>query len=458
MRSLLGSLHAAGLVCVCIAGCTKESGKPRTSAPTVGAVSAVLATLADGETLADKEAPAGLGLHAAPAGAKREFVFSERGGGVAYAVEKGDKLRVVHNGRAGRPYAAVGEVVLSPDGRRCAYGALDGGKWRMVVDDKEGEPFDTVKMPVFSPDGAHVAYQALSGDLWHLVVDATVNGGTRTRYLNHELAGDSSRIAYIDDVDDRDRGRLVVSDLSFKSETTVDSGASGLLLSADRSTLAAIATSDGQQRAIVARFDRPDVVKRGPKQDAVRGLALAPDGGSLAYVAERSGRRFMVLDDREEPVSPAELVGISVIRPGKSGVGALVASSGSVRMQQFFVEGGRRGADYEDAEGLIYSGDGRSHAYAARRGTQWFAVLNGTEGPPFDRVVSPVFSPDGKWLAYRARKGGRRFVVVAEANGKTMRLHPAYDQVFPVRFTSDGKSAAYGVKDGRVLAWKVEAL
>jgi hypothetical protein len=29
--------------------------------------------------------------------------------------------------------------------------------------------------------------------------------------------------------------------------------------------------------------------------------------------------------------------------------------------------------------------------------------------------------------------------------------------VFPVQFTADGKSIAYGVKDGRQLAWKVEA-
>jgi hypothetical protein len=36
-------------------------------------------------------------------------------------------------------------------------------------------------------------------------------------------------------------------------------------------------------------------------------------------------------------------------------------------------------------------------------------------------------------------------------------VHAAYEQVFPVQFTADGKSIGYGVKDGQQLAWKVQA-
>jgi len=39
-----------------------------------------------------------------------------------------------------------------------------------------------------------------------------------------------------------------------------------------------------------------------------------------------------------------------------------------------------------------------------------------------------------------------------------IRRHPSYEMVFPVVFTADGKSVAYGVKDGRKLIWKVEKL
>ena len=50
---------------------------------------------------------------------------------------------------------------------------------------------------------------------------------------------------------------------------------------------------------------------------------------------------------------------------------------------------------------------------------------------------------------YRARKDGKRFVVVADADGKLLSRHPAYEMVFPTVFTADGGSVAYGVKDGQ---------
>jgi len=329
----------------------------------------------------------------------------------------------------------------------------------MVVDGQEGEAYSTVKLPVFSPDASRVAYQAMAGELWHLVVDATVSPGTSTRYLQHEFSGDSSRIAFIDDGDDADRGRLVVSDVAFRTQTVIDVGVSGLLLNAQRSRAAAVGASDRRQGVLTFSLDRPDVVKRGSIYDAVSGLAFGPDGVSLAYAAERSGQSLVVLDGQEEQLAPGEmLVGPLVVRPDRKGVGALVASSAGVRLRQFFVEAGLGEAAHEEAEGLVYGDDGRSHAYAARRGAHWLVVVDGKEGPPFDRVVSPLFSPDGKHVVYRARQSGRRFVVVADRKGRTARQHQAHEQVFPVLFTADGKSTAYGTKDGRQLGWTVEAL
>ncbi len=45
-----------------------------------------------------------------------------------------------------------------------------------------------------------------------------------------------------------------------------------------------------------------------------------------------------------------------------------------------------------------------------------------------------------------------------DANGKTITQHPSYEQVFQPVFTADGKSVAYGVKNGNKLIWKVENL
>lgn len=461
MKLLLGLLRATCCAGLCLAAC-RDQDRPRAPRPAVTAATdqpALLATVPDVEAPPQSPPAPGLGLHLAQPEGAQEFTFSERGGGVAFVVPRGEDRQVVHNGRAGRPYPAVGAIALSPDGRRSAHGALVDGRWRMVVDGKEGEAYRTVKRPVFSPDGARVAYQAMAGERWHLVVDATASAGTTTRYLQHEFSGDSSRLAFIDDGDDADRGRLVVSDVAFKTQTAVDVGVSSLILNAERSRAAAVSASDQRQRVLTFSLDRPDLVKRGPLHAAVTGLAFGPDGVSLAYAAERSGRGLVVLDDQEEPLAPGEmLVGPLVVRPDRKGVGALVASGAGVRLRQFFADGAPGEAVHEEAEGLVYSDDGRSHAYAARRGAHWLVVVDGKEGPPFDRVVSPLFSPDGRHLVYRARQSGRRFVVVADRKGRTARQHPAHEQVFPVLFTADGKSTAYGVKDGRQLRWTVEAL
>jgi WD40 repeat protein len=427
-------------------GCkAREPDEAHTSSPAISPVSGrpgVLATLPDEATAAGYE-----------------FLFSERGGGVAYVSVEKYKFRVVHNGRIGDSYEAVGTVALSPDGLRCAHGALAEGKWRMVVDGRGGPSFGAVEAPVFSPDGLHLAYRAKVGESWHLVVDTTVNGGTPTQYMKHEFCAGSSRIVFVDDADERGWGRLVVSDLAFKSQTIVDARVSSVALNADRSRVAAVAVGDGRQRVVTCSLDRPHRVRRGRRYDAVHTLVFGPDGSSLAYLAERSGALLVVLDDREERVQPGDvMVELPVVRPDKSGVGGIVVSNGSVLLRQFFVAGGEGEGAYQGIEGLTYASDGRSHVYAAEKGGSFFVVANGKEGPPFDRVVSPMFSPDGKYLVYRARKDGKRFVVIADTDGKTIRRLAAYEQVFPVRFTADGKSIAYGVKDGRRLAWKVEAL
>jgi hypothetical protein len=150
------------------------------------------------------------------------------------------------------------------------------------------------------------------------------------------------------------------------------------------------------------------------------------------------------------------VMGTPVVRPAGKGVGALVATGGGVALLERPVGDAAPGAAYGAAEGLAYSADGHSRAFAARRGPASFVVVNGKEGPAFDRVVSPVFSPDGERVVYRARLGGERFVVVADLEGRTVRRHAGYEQVFPVIFTADGRSLAYGVKDGARLALKVE--
>jgi dipeptidyl aminopeptidase/acylaminoacyl peptidase len=455
-----GSLLSLTAVCALLVGtaCRRGSGE---APPAPSAVTAALdrsAILSDvpPEVAPVQPSPRVLGLHAATSSG-REYFFSARGGGVAFVVEEPEGFHVVHNGVAGKRYAAVGTIALSPDGRRCAHGALVDGQWHMVVDGKEGEGFSAVKAPVFSPDGAHLAYQAMAGVLWHLVVDGLRNAGTRTRYLALEFGAGSRGLAFIDDADDQGTGRLVVSDLGFVTPIVVAPRVLGMTVSADASRLAAVAETADGRRVLSVAFDRPGQAEFGSAWEAVASLAFGPDGRSLAYVAERGGSSFLVLDGEEEPLPRGStVIGSPVVRPAGKGVGALVATGGGVALLEFPGGDAAPRAAYAAAEGLAYSADGRSRAFAAQRGPASFVVVNGREGPPFDRVVSPLFSPDGERVVYRARQGGERFVVVADLEGRTVRRHAGYEQVFPVIFTADGRSLAYGVKDGVQLAWKVE--
>lgn len=453
---VLGVMLSCFLICT---GCSKkdtdQQNNLRQSDKAIFDKTTLLATIADDEKPQSVTPPSGPGIHA-PLEAVFQLVFSRRGGGVAYCAEKNGKVYVVHNGKPGKQYTTVGTIALSPDGRRIAYGALVDGKWCMVIDGKEGEFFSTVKAPVFSPDGTHVAYQAMAGEKWYLVVDTKPNAGTRTRILDHAFSGDSAKIAYIDNADDKNIGRLVVSDLVFSKQVVMAAKVSRMIVNEDKTRLAAIRMADNKYRIVESGFDRPAAVKTGPQYDRIQHISFGLDGASVVYAAERAGKRFVVYNGKEEALPE----GGGVTEPpvpcaDHKGFGALIAGGNGTFLYQ---SDGKNHKQYEEAANLVNSWDGNSYAYAARKGNSWFVVVNDMEGPAFDRVVTPLFSPDGNYVVYRARKDGKRFVVVADRNGRTIKTLPAYEQVFEVQFSANGKSFAYGVKDGRKLIWKVEEL
>lgn len=446
LRAIQVAVMCTGLLAVpgCRCGGSREPRAPAGGAPSVMAVTSVLAALPDGP-----QAP----------GPEHAFVFAERGGGVAWVVEEGGRSRVFHDGRAGEAYETVGSVALDPGGRRIAHGALVEGKWRMVVDGKAGAAFDAVETPLFSPDGAHVAYVARAGELWHVVVDGVKDGGARGTYQLHGFSGDSARIAFVEMLGGDGFGTLLVSDLALRERTVVSGRVKEVVRSSDGTALAAVGDREGGQSAMVVSFARPEEKQWGPTYDAVYSLTFGPTGRSIAYLAERAGGMFAVVEGREAPLSPGDSpVSLPRIRPDGRGLGIVVVAEGAVLLREFLDGGARAEPPYNEIEWLVYGGTDGSHAYAARKGEKWHLVVNGKEGPPFDRVVTPVFSPDGRFVVYRARQDGKRFVVVADGEGKTVRQHPPYEQVHSVTFTADGKSIAYGVKDGRALAWKVEPL
>jgi WD40-like Beta Propeller Repeat len=444
-------------------GCSRQQEKPVTASPPavneVATATAVLATIAD-----DEKPPQTTPGHAVAPASQNESVsfqvtFSESGRSVAYLVEKGDKVSVVHNQIRGKEYSAVGTIVLGSDGQRIAYRALAYGKWRMVVDGKEGRHYDVLLSPIFSPDGQHVAYQAKEGKKWYIVVDNTPNAGTTASYTTPEFSSDSTLIAYVESADSSSGMRLIVSDLTFGKQS-VKRSIGDLLFTTnrDKTRIAAAQVVDNKIRVIDFSFAKPDVVHEGPLYDVIEKLTFGDDGVSVSYCALKGRTRLLVLDNKEELLPNGLLPQLPVVRPDKKGVGVLLTSQNRFFLHQSFFNSKEKGKKYDEAADLAYSKDARHYVYAARKGENWFVVVNGKEGPAFDRVVLPVFSPDGKWLVYRARKGGKRFLVVADTAGRTIKQHPAYEQVFQPVFTADGKSVVYGVKDGNKLICKVEAI
>lgn len=447
------------------AGCSQQKERPLPSSSAgdkVLEVTSVISVIADDEQLRQL-----IPGHGVPPGQPASFdvVFSESGRGVAYAAQKENKFYVVYANITGKNikgglYDAVGQVVLSPDGMRVAYPALRDKEWRMVVDGREGRVYDVLLTPIFSPDGQHVMYQAKKGNKWFIVVDGRQNEGTMASYTTPEFSSDSTRIAFVEAAASNIEMKLIVSDLKFTKQNVKWSiGDELFVTNRDKTRIAAYQVVDNKIRILDFKFSEPEVVNEGPLYDLIEKLTFSDDGNSIVYCALKDGKRLIVFDNREEIFPKGHVPQLPVVRPDKKGVGVILEWQGRYFMHQAFIKTKEKPRMYDEAGDLVYSNDSSSYAYVARKGDEWFVVLNGEEGPTFDRVVTPLFSPDGRYLIYRAREAGRRFVVIADAKtGKTIRQSQSYEMVFPVTFTDDGKSIAYGVKDGQKLVWKVERL
>ncbi|MBJ6802483.1 PD40 domain-containing protein [Geomonas propionica] len=455
MKGSMKALGIAALVLASLSGCSKEPGKGKDlSLLTTSTTVAEIAGLQQGAGAWNSE----------PVRNVPQLDFSSNGRGYFYVAEQGGAFHVVHNGNRHTSYTNILTPTLSPDGQHLAYQAYVDDKLRMVVDGKDGEVVEELEIPFFSPDSRHIVYQAKKGGRWYFVVDGHSTPGNGTQHNQFGFSADSSRIAYVDTVSEGAPPRLVVTDLGFKKLTTREATGSVMVISENRTRIAAISDAGGKKRVIELSFAQPDSVKEGALYDNVRDLAISPDGASVAYVAEKGGARLLIHDGKEQPFPAGELVGSIIFRPDGKGFGFLVGSKGSCAFYQSGAGAEVEKRPYDEVGELAYSKDGNSHVYLGRKvtpgqtGKSIFAVVNGKEGARFDKVAGPTFSPDGRLVAYRARQDGKRFMVVSDLDGKIVRQDPVHEMVFPPVFSNDGKLLAYGVKDGAKLVWNVEKL
>ncbi|MFZ4858147.1 MAG: TolB family protein [Desulfuromonadaceae bacterium] len=419
-------------------------------------------------TISDTEAPHT--VDSAPPNKPGFYVeFSRRGDGVVYIAKVAESLHVVLNGKAGKAYQKIENVRISPDGQRVAYVVPQNGKQSLVIDGREGPSFDDIGPPVFSPDSSHIAFKALSGEQLNIVVDGKVGESYRRFNGAPVFSSDSAKIAYAEGAEENRPARLVISDLAFNNKNVKESCGDQIVTNVDSSRIASVCTNNGKQSVSELSFVQPLKTSEGPLYDAISHLSFAKNGSTLLYVAKKEGSSYLIMNGGEEQLPKKSVPTANpVISPDLKGAGVIMSTvienpqrnspPGKSFLYQVINHVGKKESEYDNAEDLVYDKVGSHHAYAALKDKKWRIVVNGIDGPLFDRAVGPMFSPDGTLLVYRARQDGKRFVIVADANGKTIRQHQSYELVFPPVFTEDGKSLAYGVKDGKELWWKVEKL
>lgn len=458
------------LICFCLTflmvapGCKRKEQTPGTEQASGGsevvAVTTLLATIAENEMPHTSAA----GHAGSSTDQKQPEVFhiemNPHGRGAAYIARVGAQARVVLNGKPGNFYKDIDPytLALSPDGQRIAYGAQRNEKnWFMVIDGREEGPFNEIGPPVFSPDSRHVAFEGKTGETWRIYLDRKRSAAAASYFEKPAFSADSKYVLYGENATDTQKQRIAISDLEFR-KTIYKESYGETLFNGDKSRVALVNEVGEKKKMLTFSFDRPDAVTEGPLYDVISLRAFSKDGSAVAYLAKKGQDTYLVLNEKEERLPDGEYRAVPVVHTDNKGADMVIFGNDGAYLHQAFTRDSTPKKKYKEAGEIVYNGDGTKYAYLAIKNERFLIVVNGKEGPFFDRVISPKFSPDGNFLVYRARQDGKRFVVVADAKGAVIRRHRAYEMVFEQVFTADGKSVAYGVKDGNKLVWIVEKL
>jgi Tol biopolymer transport system component len=447
----MGFFTALSMNAGCTSGQTSSSQTSATGSKTVASTSTKLAVIPD------LHKPVAVD-NASTAKGTFYIEFSKKGNSAAYIAKVDDKKVVVFNGVPGKPYSNIFNLRLSPDGLRIAYVAAKLGKQCMVVDGIEGSLYEDISPPVFSFDSRHVAYKFMYAENYYIAVDRKRSAAFKNLNDEPQFSADSQKIAFVDIGNEKKPFRIFVSDLEFKMITTFESCGDQILFNSDRYGFASVCTRDDKKQVAEFTFEPVSKVKESALYDSVTYLSYSKDGKSLAYVADKAGLTYLVLDGREEQAPKTALLANPVVLPDNNSISIITGGPDRVTIHQAFNSAVCKENLYETIEDLVYDKTGRNHAYSAFKSDKWRIVVNGKEGPLFDRIIGPMFSPDGTRVVYRARQDDKRFVVVADLNGTTIHQHEKYELVYPPVFTADGGSVAYGTKDGKEIWWKVEKL
>ncbi len=314
---------------------------------------------------------------------------------------------------------------ISPDGSRFAYvEKKSNGKMVVILDEeRQKKEYDAVRKLSFSPDSSNFSYFAERNNDQFIVL----NGEELKNHTDIFFAPNSKRIAYI--VKDGDKKFVKVDNADNKGEK-YDS-INDFIFSEDGSSFAykAMITEEGDSFAHEGRggitWERVVVLSNeewGGYYE-IGNLALSPDGSRFAYEAKNNinDNWFVVLDGKKLEEIGEERYHIRRMRFNDNNdfiYEGTLPSTSSTPVADILFFNGEKIANYDGIRDVIFSPNGESFAYIARKGNlkdppqsiENLIILNGEEQESYNYISEHIFGPQDAHF-YLARKDEDCFII-----------------------------------------------
>ncbi|MCK9273326.1 hypothetical protein M0P65_07340, partial [Candidatus Gracilibacteria bacterium] len=203
----------------------------------------------------------------------------------------------------------------------------------------------------------------------------------------------------------------------------------------------------------------------GAKYDRITGtsISFSPNSNSFTYEAKKVGKNLIIKDGKElgegmQAVYSPDGKSFAYVKLSEGSLGnswAPISEQELSYKKSIIIKDGK-----ELGEGMqaIYSSDGKSFAYLAKKDGKVFVVKDGKE---LGEGMQAIYSSDGKSFAYVTRKDGKHLII---KNGKELGELKDYSgsdynysgsQYFDLRYSSNLESFAYLIKkDGKIFVVK----
>ena len=376
--------------------------------------------------------------------------------------------------------AAVGALAFSPDGKFLAAGDEDGNVrlWGVAAQAQEGATMATgapVAALSFSANGTTLATAERNGStgLWSSATQEQTGA-----VLAAQGSGRVSALAFGPGADllatgDRNGTITLWNPAGFHQSSAASAGGPPESLTASGGHPPAVLSSRGDVLAVsgehgTVRFrnaltGRP-IGRPVVSHHAVTGLALSPDGKTLAVTADglqlwstATGQRIGASLPAADAAGPAAFSpgGKTFATVGANGTAALWSVATGHRIGAL-MNAGAAGAGTAAA----FSPDGSTLATAAGGGIRLWDVATQQEiGTPMTAGAGPAhalaFSPDGSTLASAGGDGTARLWDVAAQQEIGTPMTASQEPVYAVAFSPDGGTLVAAGGDGATRSWDV---